>query len=461
MAAECKAFATSPLRQDLVAKAEDITIRIFDIDVRLYAVFFPLAKTPAVQPFWTHSGAGISSRLAEESLKHLELLHEVTGDEPASRVQESPAHDEVRERVAQLLERSPISIRDRKVAPKDVFLYQTGMSVIYQVHQYLLRKYNAKSVLYGCAFFSTPHVLENFGPGYMHFGRNNEADLDALVVYLKDEAKNGRKIQALWTEIPANPLLESPDLPTLRKLADEYDFVLIVDDTVGSFCNIDVLDVADIIVTSLTKSFSGYADVMAASAVLNPSSKRYPELQTLFEQQFENHFHPGDAETLAHNSRDYLPRSAILNNNALQLVEYLQSLTTNPKSSVKAVHYPTTSSTLPLYEMYMRPSTPDFTPGYGCLFSIELETIEQTIAFYNALNVHNGPHLGAHLTLAVPYPQLIYSKDLNFAEQFGMKFTQIRIAVGLEDTEMLKEEFANALESSDAVKKEQSRASEK
>lgn len=460
MAAECKAFATSPSRADAVAKPEDITIRIFDVDVRLYAVFFPVSNTPAVQPFWTHSGAGISSRLAEESLKHLDLLREVTGDESGPEVKESRAHAEVRERVAGLLERSLVSVRQERVSPDDVYLYQTGMSAIYHVQQYLLSRYNAKSVLFGFAFFSTPEVFNNFGPGMRHFGRNNEADLDALEDYLKEEAKERRKIQALWTEIPSNPILVTPDLPKLRKLADDYDFVLIIDDTVGSFCNIDVLDVADIVVTSLTKSFSGYADVMGASAVLNPSSKRYTELKGLFKEKFKNHLHPGDAETLANNSKDYLPRSTVLNNNALHLVTYLQSLTTNSISSIKTVYYPTTSPTLPLYQKYMRPTTADFTPGYGCLFSMEFENIEQTIAFYNALNVHNGPHLGAHLTLAVPYARGVYGSNMDFARQFGLKATQIRIAVGLEDTAVLMDEFVAALKVADAVKKEQKEAFE-
>jgi cystathionine gamma-synthase len=48
----------------------------------------------------------------------------------------------------------------------------------------------------------------------------------------------------------------------VRDLADKYDFLFVIDDTIGSAANIDVTDVADIIVTSLTKNFSGYADVL-------------------------------------------------------------------------------------------------------------------------------------------------------------------------------------------------------
>ena len=120
------------------------------------------------------------------------------------------------------------------------------------------------------------HTLEDFGTGYKSFGLGTE--FDELEAFLEDEAKNSRRIQALWAEFPANPLLVTPDLARLRDLADKYDFPLLIDDTVASFCNVDVLgaDGADVLITSLTKSFSGYADVMAGSAVINPITKQKP-----------------------------------------------------------------------------------------------------------------------------------------------------------------------------------------
>ena len=76
-----------------------------------------------------------------------------------------------------------------------------------------------------------------------------------------------------------------------------------MDDTIGSFCNVDVMGVADILVTSLTKSFSGYANVVGASAVLNPSLPRYSELKALFDESYANDMYNGDAEVLEKNSK--------------------------------------------------------------------------------------------------------------------------------------------------------------
>jgi cystathionine gamma-synthase len=342
--------------------------------------------------------------------------------------------------------------RKVKVSPDDVYLFQTGMASIYYVHQYLLSTYNAKSVLFGFAFHSTPHVLEDFGPGFKFLGLGNPEEIDELEVYLKEEAKEGRKIQAVYTEFPSNPNLSTPDLSRLRKLADAYGFLLTVDDTIGSFCNIDVLGAADIVVTSLTKSFSGYADVMAASTVLNPSSARYSELKSLFEKSYVNHFYNADAETLEKNSRDYLARSKILNNNAVRLVEYMQAFAADPKSCATKVYYPTTLPSRSCYDECMRPATEEFTPGYGCMFSFELDSVESTATFFDALNLHKGPHLGAHLTLVIPYVKGVYGTELDKVGAFGMNERQIRVAVGLEDTQVLIEQFRIALKAADALK---------
>jgi len=100
----------------------------------------------------------------------------------------------------------------------------------------------------------------------------------------------------------------------------------------------------------------------------------------------------------------------------------------------------------------MRKPTADFKPGHGCLFSVEFDTVEATQTFYDNLNVHQGPHLGAHLTLALPYVKGLYGKQLDWAANYALDEKQIRISVGLEDTETLVEEFRIAVRAADALK---------
>lgn len=406
-----------------------------------------------VHGFWVHAGSGISSRLAEETLKHLDMLEEVqVGDPSLTRGPDSPAHVTLRQRIAGLLERAPVDPpRSKKVHDDDVYLFQTGMSSIYWVHQYLLSKYDSSSVLFGFAFHSTIHILEDYGPGYEFLGLGTDDEGDKLEQHLSDLSQQGKTLQAIWAEFPSNPLLVTPDLFRLRTLADKYGTLLIIDETIGSFCNVDVLGVADIVVSSLTKTFSGYADVMAACAVLNPCSKRYAELKELFSDKYTNNFFAGDAEVLEKNSRSYLERSAIVNNNAKSVADYLQTKVADPNSRVKKVFSPTVSSSLKNYTPFMRKPTADFNPGYGSLLSVEFDTLEATRTFYDNFHVHQGPHFGAHLTLSMGYTIGIYGKDLDWAAKYGLRQEQVRIGVGLEDTDELLGVVRTALGAADAL----------
>lgn len=447
-------YGLSPLRKEDVLKEEDLSIRVFETNVRVYAVFFPAPKTPILSGYWTNAGVGVCSRLAEDAMQHVDSLREITDDSPAPKTPNSPAYRLIKERIAGLLERAPVGPpRAAKVSPEDIYLFSTGMTSIYSVHQYLLKHFNGSTVLFGFAFHSTIHVFQDWdGPGFKFLGNGDASDIDALEVYLEAEKAAGRKVQALWAEFPSNPLLATPDLPRLRALATKYDFVLIIDDTIGSFCNVDVLSVADILISSLTKSFSGYADVMGASAVLSPTSPKYTELESLFKELYSNDYYYRDAETMVHNSRDYLARSQILNTNAAALTTYLHNHSLAHTSPITKVFYPPLLPSFPLYTPYQRTATPDFTPGYGCLFSVELKSVRAFRAFYDNLDLHMGPHLGAHRTIGLPYTKALYGKkDLEEVGKYGLRETQIRISAGLEETGELVEVFRRALEAAERV----------
>jgi cystathionine gamma-synthase len=88
---------------------------------------------------------------------------------------------------------------------------------------------------------------------------SGDEELDRLEASLK----SGTHITALWVDVPSNPMLITPDMPRLRCLANKYGFLILIDGTVGTFVNVDLLPYADVLMSSLTKMYSGYANVLA------------------------------------------------------------------------------------------------------------------------------------------------------------------------------------------------------
>ena len=107
-------------------------------------------------------------------------------------------------------------------------------------------------------YIDTLKIVEKFGPGCLFYGLGASEELDDL----EKRLESGERYLALFTEFPSNPLLRSPNLERIRSLADKYDFYVVIDETIGNLINVNVLPYGDIIVSSLTKVFSGDSNVM-------------------------------------------------------------------------------------------------------------------------------------------------------------------------------------------------------
>lgn len=102
------------------------------------------------------------------------------------------------------------------------------------------------------------------GPGYHFFTNETIDELEAL---LATGTPDRPAILALYTDFPGNPHLRSADMARLRALADRYNFPIVVDETVAGYLNIQILPYCDVVVGSLTKLFSGMANVLGGAYV--------------------------------------------------------------------------------------------------------------------------------------------------------------------------------------------------
>lgn len=433
---------------------------------RFYLVFYPASVHTSAMTFWRLTGTGISSRLAQSMHEHLVDIRPVATDSDTlvgSGLEEGSLHRElantkadeaVRSRIVKLLHRASISAHQQtRFVPSDVFLYPTGMTAIYQLTKLLRRWRQKQTIVFGFPYELTLKMMQTYGQDCKFYGFGTPNELDELEAYLENEWSHGRRIQSVWCECASNPLLKTVDLARIRNLADKYGFVLVVDETIGSFANVDLAGVADVIVTSLTKSFSGKANVMAGSIVLNPAQPFCESLKKLLASTYVNELFGADALVLEYNSRKFLPRAAVMNRNAEHLVTALQPYAGASSSTLTHVYYP---STCPWsqrnYKAFMRETTPECTPGYGGLFTLEFESVLAAATFFDALNVHKGPSLGASVTLAQPYVQTVFMREKPWAASYGLSETIVRISTGVEDDQSLVREFLRALRLADRFK---------
>ncbi|KAJ7147529.1 pyridoxal phosphate-dependent transferase [Mycena crocata] len=491
----------------------------------LHIVLFPEEAFPIAKQFWQHAGMGISSRLAEHCLallpadsafvpnglqntprkalnKHYSAK-KATSSPPESRIEDfSPDHSvyleerygrnlpitsaaaakrALRRRIAGVLVRDnlgdspdgpcagdknyllgPSSRGVKGMSENDVFLFSTGMAAIWNAHQLSLavRPPN-KSVCLGFTYTDTLKVLEKWGPGCHLVG---DGSIDALEAILVEESRRNPTtppITALFTEFPSNPLLRSADLPRLRSLADQYDFLIVIDETVGNFMNVEVFPYADVVVSSLTKVFSGYSNVMGGSLCLNPQGRHYAELKAHMDTDYEDMYFDEDAIYMERNSRDFKRRVKVIDTNAEAVCDFLHS-----KSAAGGVTFPVVKDVFyPKYvtrEGYDRcrikgdSSLGIEEGGFGGLFSVTFTSLLAARTFFDALSCHKGPSLGTNFTLACPYAVLVHYTEMDWAASFGVEETMVRVSVGMEETSALVASFQEAFGAAETAVRQKS-----
>ncbi|KAB8255646.1 pyridoxal phosphate-dependent transferase [Aspergillus pseudonomiae] len=480
-----------------LGKGKEVSAITAKLSPSISAVIFRKDLFPIAKQYWQHSGDGISSRYAEfchslfldgklaDSASLQPTINQKRGPRRYQSVSryttsqaENKAVSEERVESAQFLEErfgrnldislvdnAKLALRrriagslvgevDLSVEPSpnitsdsrgvtglsdnDVYLYPCGMNAIFNTHRMLLEsRGQLKSISFGFPYIDTLKVLQKFGPGCLFYGNGSSGDLDDLEARLKA----GERYLALFCEFPGNPMLKCPDLKRIKQLADTYDFGVVVDETIANSINVHVLPYADVVVSSLTKIFSGDCNVMGGSAILNPEGRYYQQLKSAFASDYEDNYWAEDVMFMERNSRDFATRIKKINDNAETICTLLQA-----HPLVKDVYYPKYSRTKKFYDECRTP-----TGGYGGLLSFTFHKKAHAVAFFDRIETAKGPSLGTNFTLTSPYVLLAHYGELDWAAGFGVPADLLRISVGVEDAEDLKSRFAIALQAAEAV----------
>ena len=395
-------FACQEAARECVALAKGKAVEVGG----LWAAYFPEENLPIARAYWQHAGRILSSRAAEDWLAARKLA----------------APDAALE----------LTLRERLAgwsgAPaQNISLHPSGMAAIYAAFRMATsRRPQRRTVMFGFPYTDTLKILSKFGAGVEFYPRGDAKDLSALAGLLGKE-----EIAAIFCEFPSNPLLNVPNLPALYEMAAAHGVPVIVDDTIGTFFNVDVLPYTDFIATSLTKAISGEGDVMAGALTVNPCGLFADHLPSTA----PSGIYARDLEVLERNSRDFPERMQIANTNALELARFLAA-----HPAIEKVWYPGLSPS-PVYEQLRKPQG-----GYGAVVSfLPRHAAQNTPRIFEALRLSHGISLGTKYSLVCPYVQLAHYHELAWAKDCGIDPHLLRVAVGTEPWNELRQRFETAL----------------
>ncbi|KAI0700942.1 pyridoxal phosphate-dependent transferase [Cytidiella melzeri] len=445
-AKECQAFL----------QARNVAARILDYErpkarpgAEVHVVFYPPECFLVAKQFWQHTGLGITTRLADYYIAFLDVPGEESAFERCE-VNKLAAFDPGEDLTVHA-ENAKTTIRHRLAKILDieidsVWLYCAGMHAIWSAHQVcMITLGQRKSVCFGFPYVDTLKILEKWGPGCYFFPDGSDQyidELDQLLAKLSAENPSSPPILALFTEVPSNPLLRSVNLPRLRLLADKYDFPIVIDDTIGNFANVNALPFADILTSSLSKLFSGRADVMGGSLILNTTGKYCQRFREELAKSHEDMYFDEDVIIMERNSRNFEQRNKIIDTNAEAITDFLRSCT----SVVKDLYYPKWQ-TSQYYDICRRQSGPN--GGYGGLFSILFSSVAAAQGFFDALPCPKGPSFGTDFTLVCPYAIIAHYRELDWAAGHGVPLELVRVWVGLEPLDELMRAFSAAVKAAE------------
>ncbi|KAF8191414.1 pyridoxal phosphate-dependent transferase [Mycena galopus ATCC 62051] len=435
---------------------------------QVFAVLFS-AERQNVMKFYCFGGTGLSPRLAEICLLRKQGDFRSTlglpsgGSYFSEYYKKHPplgsaadAKNAIRSRFAGMLDDGENIRGVPGVSADDVYLFTSGMTAIWRSHQLLTATVGSKDspeprkvAHVNLLYLDSYKFLELSSCAGYHFFSNDT--IDELEALLATGTPDRPAILALYTDFPGNPHVRSCDLVKLWVLADRYNFPIIVDDTVAGHLNSQVLPYCDVVVTSLTKLFSGLSNVLGGAMMLNPISRFYSQFKTHLNATYEDSFFDSDALVLEMNSRELVDRTAITNYNAEQLADmlYARSVLGGDKGSIiQAVHYPKYRMR-ENFELCRNPLAAKAgltTTGYGYLLSVTFTSLEATKTFYSALQCAKSATLGSVYTLVTAWTPLAWPPDqMQQIEDRGVEDCLIRFSVGIEDISSILKCVSDAL----------------
>lgn len=327
--------------------------------------------------------------------------------------------------------------------------FATGMAAIGAVFQGLLRQGDhiiSSRFLFG----NTNSVWQTCAEQGMQLSLVDATDVAEI------EAAITPATRMVFVETIANPRTQIADLKRIGELCQQRGILYVVDNTMTSPYLFQAKNVgAGLVINSLTKSIAGHGNVLGGAITdtglfdwaayphiapnfrkLTGTQQGMAQLRAKALRDFGASLSPEAAHQIAVGAETLALRMDRESANALALARLLEA---DPRVAV--VHYPGLESH-PQYGL-----ATELFRAYGALLSFELKAEIDCFDFLNHLALAiNATHLGDTRTLVIPVAHTIFFEmGPERRAEMGIVDALIRVSVGIEDTEDLLQDFANAL----------------
>ncbi|WP_168710268.1 PLP-dependent transferase [Flavobacterium sangjuense] len=371
-------------------------------------------------------GLLISSRKAEAVLYQLGQITSIFSESKATITE------------AEKIIKKVLSKGYSNVAEDTILLTNCGMNALFAAYETIVnhRKPEGRNTVIqlGWLYVDTMEIIERRSTiSHLQINIHHKQQLENWL------ANNHTKVATIITEVTTNPLIQCVDLPWLYALCQKYNIILLVDSTIATPFNVDVLPYCDIAVESLTKFACGNGDLLMGAIVLNDKNDIVKEVKNQFKQFIIPAFE-GELQRLAFQIEDYETRVNKASENTIILYNYLKE-----QSFVKEIYSVFHSDSITNYNK-IKKSDAAFPGLLSVVFDKELAF------YYDKLELAKGPSLGTEFTIAMPYVYLAHYDCLKSEEgkqklfNLGINPELLRLSIGIEPVELIINAFEKLLE---------------
>ena len=234
-----------------------------------------------------------------------------------------------------------------------------------------------------------------------------------------------------------NVLGLSTDIKKIRESLKDDNIIIVCDNTFASPYNQQPINNgADVVIHSSTKYLGGHSDIIGGALIINDNKILADKIKYI-QNAVGAVPSPFDCYLLIRSIKTLAVRMERHNNNALEIANYLLK---HPK--IKNVFYPGLENN-PSYEIAKKQMT-----GFGGILSIELMgDINSAKKFLETIQIFTLAESLGGVESLIEHPAIMThaSIDKKIRDELGISDTLIRLSIGIEDINDLKNALNNAL----------------